>query len=794
MMDFEINIIKNPEQKVHFHPELEIIFVIEGTVTANVKSNKYKLKKEDVLLFNSNVQHSVSGEIDAIIYSIQLSGKFMRKIIADRNILFDTDRIFQGISENRVQKDLKQILQELVFQYVRVPGKTRCMEESLVYQLLDCLIENYEVAGKEIDYRKCSEDERLDYILDYIGRNYMEKISLADLANTLYMSSSGLSRMFKKQTGIYFVDYVNQLRARYAAREIAYSTENITKIAMDCGFSNLSVFNKVFRKIYEISPSEYRTEMWEQLKEKEQEKLPETVCEELRENLLQAAEKKESSAELVCADADDQISESIENNWCKAINIGAISKLARANLQFHTIYLMEHLHVRYIRVWNIFSKKLQISDGIQKKRFNYDEIDQILDFLVSNHAKLILDFGRRPDKALRSEGNILFEEEEYIEFQSREAWESLLRDFVSHLIKKYGASEISEWIFEFSYIEKHAFKYYQDAEYDFFNVYCYGYSVIKELLPAAEIGGFNGNIRNEYGDLLELLARCKEVDCEPDFLSFLLFPYYTDKDNHEKRSNEENFEANSVKLMKKLMHTAGLENKKLYIMEWNCTVINRNILNDSTYRAAYMIRTISQIWNQVDLFCLWMGSDWVSSYFDSVGISYGGGGILSKDTICKPAYYALDFLNQLGSRLILKNEHTIITQQDDEYYIICYHYKKFSSNYFMKDEDKISFSEMQNIFEGNQKLQIQVKLENLPSNGIYVIKKKSINEQEGSLLAEWQKFQFDTELGRSDVKYIQNACYPRITMEKKEAQNNRLEIQVDLKPQEIVILHIFQNE
>ena len=105
--------------------------------------------------------------------------------------------------------------------------------------------------------------------------------------------------------------------------------------------------------------------------------------------------------------ADVTKTEIYEKNWCRAINIGAVSKLARANLQFHTLYLLENLNIEYIRVWTIFSKKLQISDGVQKSRFNYGEIDQIFDFLVSNHAKLILDFGRRPDMAFQSEGNPL---------------------------------------------------------------------------------------------------------------------------------------------------------------------------------------------------------------------------------------------------------------------------------------------------------------------------------------------------------------------------------------------------
>lgn len=795
MSDFEVEIVKAPHETSHFHPELEILFVIEGRAVTTVKSSKYELGKDGILLVNSNTPHTIESMENTIVYRVYLSWKFIGRIVSYRKILFDTDKIFRKISENCVGKDLKQILQELVFQYVRAPGKTRCMEESLIYQLLDCLIEDYELdGGKNINYQDCSEDERVNYTLDYIGKNYMNKISLSELADRLYTSPSALSRMFKKQTNLYFVDYVNQLRARYAAREIAYTTENITKIAMDCGFSNLSMFNKVFKKIYEMSPSEYRNSVKQKEREKISVELEQSIREELQEHILQSAEKKDNDTSVLKIEADITQTEKFEKNWCKAINIGAVSKLARANLQFHTLYLMEHLQIEYVRVWNIFTRKLQISDGIQTSKFNYDEIDQIFDFLVSNHMKVILDFGRRPDKALKSEGNVLFDEEEYIEFQSKEAWKSLFKDFINHLVKRYGTVVVKDWIFEFSYIEKHAFPYYKDSNYDFFQVFEYGYSVIKHRIPEAEIGGFNGNIRNEYEDLINLLERCRENNCSPDFLSFFLFPYYTDADHFDKRSNEMNFELNSVKLMKKLMETVGLKEKKLYIMEWNCTVINRNILNDSVYRAAYITKIISQIWNEVDMFCLWMGSDWVSSYYDSVGISYGGGGILTKDTICKPAYYAFSFLNQIGNELILIDEYTIITKKNNEYYIICFHYKRFSSNYFMKDEDKITFWELQNIFEGDRNLHIKVRLKQLFSNGIYTIKKHSINEQEGSLLAEWGKFQFDTDLENSDVKYIRNACYPRISMEKKEIQENEIEISVDLKPQEVVLIHIFQNE
>lgn len=793
MFDFHATLTKTYNKASHFHSELEILFVIDGNITATVNFQEYELNKENVLLINPNTPHSTKSSEDSIIYTLQLSTQFMNQVSPDKNILFDTQKIYFDIHANRIQNNLKQILRDLVFQHVKAPAKTKCIEKSLVYQLLDCLIENYEMDCREIDYKNCSSDERIHYILDYINRNYMDKISLADLAEKLYISPSALSRMFKKQTNTYFVDYINQLRAKHAAQKIIHSTENITKIAMDCGFSNLSLFNKVFRKVYTTSPSEYRKNAVPKNPRETEDALNKSVQEQLRKNVLQAVQEDSNSSTSFSTEADVSRSADYTKNWCKAINIGAVSKLSRANLQFHTLYLMEHLNIEYIRIWNIFSKKLQISDGSQKNKFNYDEIDQIFDFLVSNHAKLILDFGRRPDKAFKSEGTVLFEEEEYIEFQTKDAWENLFEDFINHLLKRYGSSKLNDWIFEFSYIEKHAFPYYKDSNYDFFQVYKYGYSIIKNLLPDAEIGGFNGDIQNEYEYLMSLLTKCKDKKCCPDFLSFILFPYYTDPNNVQRRSNDSDFEINSVKLMRKLMQLVEMNDTKLYIMEWNCSIINRNLLNDSMYRATYILKIISEIWNNVDLLCLWIGSDWISNYYDSVGLSYGGSGILTKDTICKPAYFALSFLNQLGNSLIQKDAHTIITQQNNEYFILCFYHPTYCSNYFFKSEDKITFSDLKHIFTADKNLQLEIKLKNLLSNGTYVVKKHSMNEKQGNLLAEWKNFQFDTDLDCSDVKYIRNACYPRTNMKKIEIEKHEIHLCVELEPQEMILLHIFSK-
>ena len=346
-------------------------------------------------------------------------------------------------------------------------------------------------------------------------------------------------------------------------------------------------------------------------------------------------------------------------------------------------------------------------------------------------------------------------------------------------------------MFEFTYIDDHKLPYYQDEAYDYFNVFSEAYKVIKRKLPKAEIGSCGGNIQHEYAYLKEFLSRCIENDCIPDFLSYIVFPYSLDKDMMFRRTNNSNIELESVYLMHELLESMQIQGCKTYIMEWNSNVVSRNVLNDSTYRAAYIALKTAQIWDKVDMMCLWMGSDWVSSYYDSPGIAYGGGGILTKDSICKPAYYTLEFLKALGDELIIKNNCMIMTKKGNIYEILCFNYKAFCSNYFLKGEDEITYEDMQGIFMDNQILNIHMILKNVPLNSTYKIKKHRINDDEGSVHAEWQKFQYDRQLERPDVKYIKNACYPRIYMEKKEAQGNTLTIDVSLNPHEIMLIQVY---
>ena len=178
---------------------------------------------------------------------------------------------------------------------------------------------------------------------------------------------------------------------------------------------------------------------------------------------------------------------------------------------------------------------------------------------------------------------------------------------------------------------------------------------------------------------------------KPDFASFIVFPYDTYKREKQvvrKISQNEFNEENQLREIKRLLELTGLSDTPIYITEWNNTISNRNYLNDSCFRAAYLVKKIETMADQVDMIGIMSGTDWVSSHMDTVGLVNGGIGLLTKDMIRKPAYFAVDFLNQLGEYLLDKGEHYIITKKESgDIYILCFYYSWFKRSYFLQEED-----------------------------------------------------------------------------------------------------------
>lgn len=797
--NFQVQIIRNMDEDMHLHPEVELLYVMDGELEVTVHEKEYRLKRNDVILINSSLRHAAVSGGKNILCRVAYDYQVITDMVRHANSIFLCNSV---IDQEKSYEQLRELFQELVYLEVLYPHKSESYRYSLLYRLLDQLIENFmmERPAGQLHSKEYQDDGKLQEIIRYVYQNFQEVVSLSALADQMYLSKSTLSRFFKKQTGVYFAEYVNQIRLNYAVRELLYSERNITKIAMNCGFSTTSVFDKTFRENFGMPPTEYRNTMQETVKKEQQ--YQETVCEQLREELKEQAEipQEITTDSQKVVDVTAGSTQVLEKNWNKVINIGSVYSLTLANVQYHLLYLAKELGFTYARVWTIFDRRLMICDGSSVGNYNYDVLDSVLDFLVSHQLIPYLDFSKRPSTAIRSAGDVVYYREEGIDFLSKKAWEVLFEDFACHVVRRYGKKEVSRWIFEVSRDPTHEKegKYYEDPDYHIFHVYQFVYRTVKRLVPQARVGGFGGLADTDAGLFREFLELGKVNDCVPNFVSFILFPYSKRENEEERpytRSPERDFETRQIRLMRQHLQRTGLESCSLYATEWNNTVSNRNFLNDSCFRGTYLCKKVSEIRNAVDLLCIWMGSDWVSNYYDSFSIVNGGSGLLTKDGIPKPAFYALEFLNRLGNQLVMTGDHFIITKsQSGNYRILCFNFNWYSIQYFLKAESTILPQDLGTVFHENETLTLNLVFHDMEEDAVYVVKKRSISQEKGSILDEWGKFQYETHLERTDVKYLQEICIPHLGMEKIRAEQSRLHLHLKLGKHEFSLFHIYKDK
>jgi AraC-like DNA-binding protein len=120
---------------------------------------------------------------------------------------------------------------------------------------------NIKLASKDyIKMRFTAGNRRISAIHEYLMSNYLEAMDLKRLAALVNMAEGSLCRFFRMNTGMTVFEYLNKIKIEFACKLLMDPDLNILEVCYDSGFNNLSHFNKQFKKITGLPPSEYRNQ------------------------------------------------------------------------------------------------------------------------------------------------------------------------------------------------------------------------------------------------------------------------------------------------------------------------------------------------------------------------------------------------------------------------------------------------------------------------------------------------------------------------------------------------------
>lgn len=251
---------------LHWHDELELIYIKKGTGTITVDLTPYRVDAGTIALILPGQLHSIEQyeqetmEYENIIFHPNI-------LISKKTDTSNTDFLGPLLSgstsvpllytpESPYYKEIAACVDANDEISRTNPKGYQLYIKSQLFMLFFILFNKY--SAKEPPKKDFKSLEKMKLILKYIENHYMDKITIADIAEEVGLSQSHFMKYFKNTMGSTFIDYLNEYRLTMASRLLVSSDSAILDIASEVGFENLSYFNRIFKKRFEMTPREYR--------------------------------------------------------------------------------------------------------------------------------------------------------------------------------------------------------------------------------------------------------------------------------------------------------------------------------------------------------------------------------------------------------------------------------------------------------------------------------------------------------------------------------------------------------
>lgn len=786
---FEMDIVGKMSGTSYSLHESEFIYVVEGSVELHFPKEIYTLKRGDVILINSGSIHSWCKEMALTALCLRFDNAYICQAFELPYILFACN---SAAGLNRDNTLLREKVEDLLYAYLVKENAIKL--QGYFCFMIDCLIRYY--MRKPEDIHEMDEDTQLNVAITYIHQNYSKKLALEDMGRLFYMSPSAFSRFFKKKSGNNFVDYVNKVRLQYGAERLLKNSDHlIVDIALDCGFGTSSAFNKLFKRYYGMTPSDYRKYMLREIV------VPERSGDFMDspmhiDALKEFIDQKESSSTIENGKlvrrltVDTAQVKAPQRPLRLAVNVGEASELLIGGQQKHVLLLKCYLDMEYVRIVNIFSTALNLRSSKSGRRLNFDLLDNILDFLVENQIKVIVDLGDNRKVIVKSASDRLYTAQQSNFFNGTGDVTYVIDQLMGHLIMRYGKENVASWIFTVINVPE---ELETDSGRDSYELYSETvFMALKERLPKAQVGLYGKALGEE---LLVYVRRWKDWEFLPDFICVDALPYRrvrkSDGTIIGKRSMDPHFIRAEVMRLKQELEGSGIPQIKIMACEWNMNLSDRNYMNDSQMHGAQLLECLEELQGMADMVVHTYGSDLTVRSYETYLPLFGGKGLISKDGLIKPSCRALAFYQELRGQIIGYGDGYMLASDGNQYSFLCYNVKHYKLQYFQQQEDAVTPEMVKELSEDQHDLEFELMLTGL-HEGCYTLKKYVLNS-DTSVLHQWLQLGRPQLLTGDISDYLNQICVPRIQIETITVKNHELFLQVTMDAHSAVLVRIIKE-
>jgi AraC-like DNA-binding protein/beta-xylosidase len=433
-VNISLNTIK--EYPLHWHNCVEIIFVLKGSIYVQIESETYEVLEREIEIVNADEPHRIysNDEYNKILV-FKMDIEFFEKYYNDvKNIYFYTNSTVEWAQEEEKYQVLRRFLSILTCEVIQKSDDFDEEIEKYMVKLLFHLLNNFHyLLYDEEDLKENDiQFERYHRISKFIYNNYMNKISLQDIAEREFLSSYYLSHEIKNMAGINFKEFLNSTRVHESVKLLLDTEKTISEISEDVGFSHTRYYNKYFKMYYNMTPLQYRKKnyisekKYEKIKKYEELNIEEAI--EYLSTYLEDYDRFNYEKEIIKINVD--VSEAmgeVNDYWKEVINLGDGIELLKEREQSFVKDIQKNIGFKYGIVQYLFHKDMRIYFNKNLDFLNWNEVEKLMEFMVD--IKLI------PMIILDK----IFDE---IDLFLR-----LLESFILYFLDLYGIEEIQNWRF-----------------------------------------------------------------------------------------------------------------------------------------------------------------------------------------------------------------------------------------------------------------------------------------------------------------------------------------------------------
>ena len=242
----------------HWHRSLEFNVIWDDYLLYYINGRELRLDENSVCLINSMDIHrfepqSENTNADIIGFTLIIGYDFLKSLVADIEDSFFILDVAEKVEAVRVKiLEIANIYYEQSSSY----WKVQIMEKvcGLIYYL--CLHCKY---NRNIMPHEFQENvDKIRAIIEYIQKNYVQNLTLQEIAKEFYFSREHLSRLFKRYTSCTLKEYLTQYRLIQSEKLLINTNKSILDIAMAVGFNDVKRFIHAFKQYYRVTPLQFR--------------------------------------------------------------------------------------------------------------------------------------------------------------------------------------------------------------------------------------------------------------------------------------------------------------------------------------------------------------------------------------------------------------------------------------------------------------------------------------------------------------------------------------------------------